>query len=48
MVEMTDEEKKELEKKQTSLDEVPLYWRICNVNAIVLMSVALFVWGFFA
>jgi len=45
---LTAEEKKAQERKQTSLEEVPIYRKLCNINAIMLMSFALFLWGFFA
>ena len=47
-LEPTAEQKAEMTYKQTSLDEVPLYRRLCDVNAIALMGVAVFFWAFFA
>ena len=44
---LTPEEIEAIEKKQTSLDEKPLYKKLCNINAIVLMTVTVFFWGFF-
>lgn len=46
--ELTEEEKEELEKKQTSLDELPRNRMICNINAVILLTIAVFFWTFFA
>ncbi|KAL8605120.1 hypothetical protein ACOMHN_018921 [Nucella lapillus] len=45
---MTDAEMRALEEKQTSIHEEPRIRRFLNVNAVVLMTLAIFVWGFFA
>ena len=47
-LQLTDEEKAEIAKHQTSLEEVPLYRILCNGNAVVLMTLAILFWGFFA
>jgi hypothetical protein len=47
-LELTDEEKAELMKNQTSLDEVPLHKKLCNGNALALMTFAIVFWVFFA
>ncbi|XP_064612119.1 sodium/glucose cotransporter 4-like [Liolophura sinensis] len=45
---MTDEEKAALEAKQINITERPILRTICNINAVLLMTFAVFVWGFFA
>jgi len=47
-IEMTTEEKHALEQKQTSLEEIGYQRKICNVMAVILMTIAVFLWGFFA
>ncbi|XP_030639650.1 sodium/glucose cotransporter 4-like isoform X3 [Chanos chanos] len=47
-VELTEEEKNEQEKKLTNIDEKPLWRNICNANAIILLAVNVFLWGYFA
>ena len=47
-LELTDEEKAEIVKIQTSLEEVPLHKKLCDINAIALMTFAVFFWTFFA
>ncbi|KAK6192710.1 hypothetical protein SNE40_004136 [Patella caerulea] len=44
----TEEEIKIQEMKQTSIHETKTWRRVLNVNAIVLMTLAIFVWGFWA
>jgi hypothetical protein len=45
---LTEEELKALEKLQTSLDEVPYKRLLCDINAVMLITIAAFVWAFFA
>jgi hypothetical protein len=45
---LTAEQLKEFERLQTSLDEVPLNRLVCNINAVLLLTIATFFWGFFA
>ncbi|XP_039623184.1 sodium/glucose cotransporter 4 isoform X3 [Polypterus senegalus] len=45
---LTPEEKEALDKKLTSIEEVPLWRNVCNINALVLLAVNVFLWGFFA
>ncbi|XP_076472931.1 sodium/glucose cotransporter 4-like [Babylonia areolata] len=45
---MTDAEMRALEEKQTSIHMKPMLRRLLNVNALVLMTLAVFLWGFFA
>ena len=45
---LTDAEMRALEEKQTSIHEKPGVRRFLNVNAVILMTIAVFLWGFFA
>lgn len=45
---ISDEEKAALEAKQINITERPILRTICNINAVLLMTFAVFVWGFFA
>ena len=47
-IEPTEDEKLELEKKHTSLEEDPFWKKFCDINVIVMMTCACFIWGFFA
>ncbi|XP_046872527.1 sodium/glucose cotransporter 4 [Hypomesus transpacificus] len=42
------EERLALEDKLSSIQEVPLWRNICNANAIILLAVNVFLWGYFA
>ena len=44
---LTPEQIKEIEAKQNSLYEVPFWRGVVNVNAVLLMLIAVFFWGFF-
>ncbi|XP_042319423.1 sodium/glucose cotransporter 4 [Sceloporus undulatus] len=44
---LTMEEEAALEKKLTSINEKPLWKAVCNVNAIVLLAINIFLWGYF-
>ncbi|XP_069498337.1 sodium/glucose cotransporter 4 [Ambystoma mexicanum] len=46
-VKLTKEEKVALEKKLTSIKENPFWRTFCNINAIVLLTVNVFLWGYF-
>ncbi|XP_035317149.1 sodium/glucose cotransporter 4 [Cricetulus griseus] len=37
-----------LEKKLTSIEEEPLWRHVCNINAIILLAINIFLWGYFA
>ncbi|XP_021485047.1 sodium/glucose cotransporter 4 [Meriones unguiculatus] len=37
-----------LEQTLTSIEEEPFWRRICNINAIVLLAINIFLWGYFA
>ncbi|XP_036612218.1 sodium/glucose cotransporter 4 [Trichosurus vulpecula] len=41
-------EKAAMERKLTSIEETPLWRRVCNINAILLLAVNIFLWGYFA
>ncbi|TEA37146.1 hypothetical protein DBR06_SOUSAS210324 [Sousa chinensis] len=41
-------EKAALEQKLTSIDEEPLWRSVCNINAVLLLAVNIFLWGYFA
>lgn len=36
------------EQKLTSTEEEPLWRSVCNVNAILLLAINVFLWGYFA
>lgn len=41
-------EKAALEQKLTSIEEEPFWRSVCNMNAIILLSINIFLWGYFA
>ncbi|XP_032103410.1 sodium/glucose cotransporter 4 [Sapajus apella] len=41
-------EKAALEQKLTSIEEEPLWRRVCNINAVLLLGINIFLWGYFA
>ncbi|XP_074153267.1 sodium/glucose cotransporter 4 isoform X1 [Sminthopsis crassicaudata] len=41
-------EKAAMERKLTSIEETPLWRRVCDINAIFLLAVNIFLWGYFA
>jgi hypothetical protein len=45
---MTEAEMNALEEKQTSIHEEAGIRRFLNINAVVLMTLAVFLWGFYA
>lgn len=45
---LSREEQLALEKKLTSIEEESLWRNVCNVNAIILLTANVFLWGFFA
>ncbi|XP_068098155.1 sodium/glucose cotransporter 4-like [Hyperolius riggenbachi] len=47
-VKLSEEEQQKLQKKLTSIEEEPLWRNICNVNAIILLAINVFLWGYFA
>ena len=46
--ELTEEEKRAIEAKQNSIHEKRLWKIVLNINAILLMTLAIFLWGFYA
>uniref|UniRef100_A0A4W5JGG3 Solute carrier family 5 member 9 n=1 Tax=Hucho hucho TaxID=62062 RepID=A0A4W5JGG3_9TELE len=46
--ELTLEEKHTLELKLTSIEEEPIWRNVCNANALILLSINIFMWGYFA
>uniref|UniRef100_A0A8C1RMC4 Solute carrier family 5 member 9 n=1 Tax=Cyprinus carpio TaxID=7962 RepID=A0A8C1RMC4_CYPCA len=46
--EMSEEEQKALERKLTSIEEGHTWETVCNVNALILLTVNVFLWGYFA
>nr|DBA17909.1 TPA: hypothetical protein GDO54_016220 [Pyxicephalus adspersus] len=47
-VKLSKEEAEKLQRKLTSIDEEPLWRSVCNVNAIILLTINVFLWGYFA
>ncbi|CAO2588498.1 Sodium/glucose cotransporter 4 [Lemmus lemmus] len=45
---LSSAEKAALEQKLTSIEEEPLWRRVCNLNAIILLAINIFLWGYFA
>uniref|UniRef100_A0A8C2AZG9 Solute carrier family 5 member 9 n=1 Tax=Cyprinus carpio TaxID=7962 RepID=A0A8C2AZG9_CYPCA len=43
--EMSEEEQKALERKLTSIEEGHTWKTVCNVNALILLTVNVFLWG---
>ncbi|XP_019512062.1 PREDICTED: sodium/glucose cotransporter 4 [Hipposideros armiger] len=41
-------EKAALEQKLTSIEEKPLWRSVCNINAVLLLAINVFLWGYFA
>ncbi|XP_017723016.1 PREDICTED: sodium/glucose cotransporter 4 isoform X1 [Rhinopithecus bieti] len=41
-------EKAALEQKLTSIEEEPRWRHVCNVNAVLLLAINIFLWGYFA
>ncbi|XP_001102263.3 sodium/glucose cotransporter 4 isoform X1 [Macaca fascicularis] len=41
-------EKAALEQKLTSIEEEPLWRHVCNINAVLLLAINIFLWGYFA
>ncbi|XP_077306411.1 sodium/glucose cotransporter 4-like [Lithobates pipiens] len=47
-VKLSKEEEEKLQRKLTSIDEEPLWRNVCNVNAVILLTFNVFLWGYFA
>ncbi|KAI5095110.1 sodium/glucose cotransporter 4 [Silurus meridionalis] len=46
--ELSQEEQLAMEKKLTSIEEEPIWRNVCNINAIILLTANVFLWGYFA
>lgn len=44
---LSQEEKAALERRLTSIEEKPLWRTVCNVNAVLLLTINVFLWGYF-
>ncbi|KAM6398771.1 sodium/glucose cotransporter 4 isoform 1-T1 [Pluvialis apricaria] len=44
---LSQEEKAALEQRLTSIEEKPLWKTVCNVNAILLLTINVFLWAYF-
>ncbi|XP_023580046.1 sodium/glucose cotransporter 4 isoform X2 [Octodon degus] len=45
---LSQAEKAALQEKLTSLEEEPFWRRVCNINALLLLTINIFLWGYFA
>ncbi|XP_069789721.1 sodium/glucose cotransporter 1 isoform X2 [Narcine bancroftii] len=45
---LTKEEEEKLKEKMTDISEIPLWRNVVNINAIILLSVCVFFWAFYA
>ncbi|XP_008492164.2 sodium/glucose cotransporter 4 [Calypte anna] len=45
---LSQEEKAALEQRLTSIEEKPLWKTVCDVNAVVLLTVNVFLWAYFS
>ena len=45
---LSPEEKRALEEKQNSIHEKRIWKIVLNINAVFLMTLAVFLWGFYA
>uniref|UniRef100_A0A8C5R1K6 Sodium/glucose cotransporter 4 n=1 Tax=Leptobrachium leishanense TaxID=445787 RepID=A0A8C5R1K6_9ANUR len=46
-VKLSREEQMLQERKMTSIEEEPLWRRVCDVNALILLAINVFLWGYF-
>ncbi|XP_048354443.1 sodium/glucose cotransporter 4 isoform X2 [Sphaerodactylus townsendi] len=44
---LTREEEEALKRKLTCIREEPLWKAVCNINAIILLAINIFLWGYF-
>uniref|UniRef100_A0A8B9CFK9 Solute carrier family 5 member 9 n=1 Tax=Anser brachyrhynchus TaxID=132585 RepID=A0A8B9CFK9_9AVES len=44
---LSQEERAALERRLTSIEEKPLWRTVCNVNAVLLLTINVFLWGYF-
>uniref|UniRef100_A0AAY4EYW9 Sodium/glucose cotransporter 4 n=1 Tax=Denticeps clupeoides TaxID=299321 RepID=A0AAY4EYW9_9TELE len=47
-VQLGREEQQALERKLTDVEEEPMWRSVCNINAIILLTANVFLWGYFA
>ncbi|XP_018408517.1 PREDICTED: sodium/glucose cotransporter 4-like [Nanorana parkeri] len=47
-VQMTEEQKQNLQKKLTSIKEEPFWRNVCNINAVIVLAINIFLWGYYA
>ncbi|XP_031430509.1 sodium/glucose cotransporter 4 [Clupea harengus] len=45
---LSAEEQQALERKLTNIEEIPMWRNVCNINALILLTINVFLWGFFA
>ncbi|XP_044158299.1 sodium/glucose cotransporter 4-like [Bufo gargarizans] len=45
---LSKEEEIMLQRKLTSIEEKPLWRNVCNINAVILLTINVFLWGYFA
>ncbi|XP_023677123.1 sodium/glucose cotransporter 4 [Paramormyrops kingsleyae] len=45
---LSPEERLALEKKLSSIREEPVWKKVCDINALILLTVNVFLWGYFA
>ncbi|KAK3566464.1 hypothetical protein QTP86_033990 [Hemibagrus guttatus] len=48
ITDLSREEQLAMEKKLTNIEEEPLWKSVCNINAIILLTANVFLWGYFA
>lgn len=46
-VKLTKEQQAELDKKLTSIVEKPFWRKFCNINMLILLTINMFLWGYF-
>ena len=46
--EIPEEVRKQIEDSQISIEETSAWKKVTNINAIILCTAAIFIWGFFA
>ncbi|NXL85698.1 SC5A9 protein, partial [Alectura lathami] len=44
---LSQEERAALERRLTSIEEKPIWKAVCNVNALLLLTINVFLWGYF-
>ncbi|MEE6495454.1 hypothetical protein FKM82_002058 [Ascaphus truei] len=46
-VQISKEEQQTLQRKLTNIEEKPFWRRVCDINAVVLIAINVFLWGYF-